>query len=172
MILGVQDGGFLPEGPLDFKRNHTAGRGGKKGWELLSDPRRDCVISDWPLIREGPEFEFDLGMKVSGSVRLDSGVAENQDRRLRLFVELEDDIRRPVPRWAKCSLNRQFERRPNLLVDRGGAGVVEFFPALFELGPGPSGVRPVLPAEAQPAGINGKVDVLGEPLNDAEHLRK
>jgi len=100
------------------------------------------VVSDWPLIREGPEFE------------------------------LEDEIRGPIPRWAEYSLNRQFERRPNLLVDRGGAGVVEFFSALFELGPGPSGVRPVLPAEAQPTGINGKVDVLGEPLNAAEHLRK
>jgi hypothetical protein len=52
VILGLQDGNFLPEGSLDLERDHTAARGGEKSWGLLGDPRCDSVVSDGPLIRE------------------------------------------------------------------------------------------------------------------------
>ena len=75
-----------------------------------------------------------------------------------------------VSSLAESSLSRLFERRPNLPIDHGSACLVEFFPAFFKLGARRGGVRLILSAKAQPGRIDGKIDVLGESLDDTEYF--
>src|SRR5512140_403594 len=96
-----------------------------------------------------------LRMDIAWPARLGRRVSEREHGRVRLLVEPEGKIGAAVRHRAKDLLDCRFQRGPDVLVDSGGACILELLAALFELRARSGAVWPVLSAEAQPVAIDG-----------------
>ena len=104
-MLGVQDGGFLPEGPLDLECDDLGGGIGKNTWREFGYQRGDTVAAHRALIGKGAKFDSHFAGDVAYALRQGSRIGEKQHRRMAGRVEPIVQPRNATGGGAKAMLS-------------------------------------------------------------------